>query len=376
MRILLDYRPALRARTGVGEYVHGLALALSRADPCQDELTLFSSSWKDRVAMDVAAAMPGVTIADLRVPVRLLNLAWHRLGWPSIESLTGASHDVVHSLHPLSLPSRSAAQVVTIHDLDFLTHPERTSAEVRRDYPALAAMHARRADRVIVPSRYTAAHVEQLLHVAGDRITVCPPGAPEWPAAPARRSAPEEPYLLFVGTLEPRKNVGVLLEAYAQLVIRRPDAPRLVLAGKSTEHAARWLSAIEIPPLAGKVEYRGYVADSDRRRLYEEASLFICPSLDEGFGLPVLEAMSLGIPVVASARGAIPEVLGDAGVLVEPDADAIRGAIERMIADPALAARYAAKGRGRSRQFSWTASAEILRSAYVMAVTARRDRLH
>jgi hypothetical protein len=151
VRILMDYRPALRHRTGAGEYAHRLATALQARLSVPDVLTLFSSSWKDRLASDV---VPAARRVDARVPVSVLNLAWHRLEWPPVEWLSGPV-DVVQSMHPLLLPARSAAQFVTIHDLYFLERPDQTTAEVRRDYGALAARHALRADGVIVPSEYT-----------------------------------------------------------------------------------------------------------------------------------------------------------------------------------------------------------------------------
>jgi hypothetical protein len=132
VRILIDYRPALRQRTGVGEYVHGLAAALAARLTREDSLTLFSSSWKDRLPQGI---LPGTLQTDLRVPVRLLNFAWHRLEWPPLEWLAGPA-DVVQSMHPLMIPARTAARLVTIHDLYFLDRPEHTAAEIRRDYPA------------------------------------------------------------------------------------------------------------------------------------------------------------------------------------------------------------------------------------------------
>src|SRR4051794_25519420 len=166
--------------------------------PSPIDVTIFSSSSKDRLTD--SADLRGVHRVDRRIPVRLLNLAWHRLGWPPAERLAGDGFDVVHSLHPLLMPSRRAAQVVTIHDLNFLLHPERTRAEIRRDYPALARAHASRADRVIVVSHFTASEVERLLKIAPDRISVCSPGRPEWTP---RGAAPSNGYVLFFGTLEP-----------------------------------------------------------------------------------------------------------------------------------------------------------------------------
>ena len=371
MRIVIDYRPALRARTGVGEHIHQVAQAL--ADMRIDEITLFSSSWKDRLPATLASELPTVRIVDTRVPVGVLNLAWHRLRWPPVELLAGGEYDVAHSPHPLLLPSRSAAQVVTIHDLHFLTHPERTSAEIRRDYPALVRAHAARADRIIVVSRFVAGEVQRLLDIPADRISVCSNGAPEWKRPPAAVSA--DGYVLFAGTIEPRKNVEGLLDAYARLLARRANTPRLVIAGHADVSAAATLAAVDRPPLAGHVDYRGYVPADERESLYKGAQVFVLPSFDEGFGIPALEAMAAGVPVVVAKRGALPEVVGDAGLLVDPDdPDSIAAALERLIGDADLRASLARRGLERARRFTWTQTARDVRRAYEDALLARRHR--
>ena len=373
MRVLLDYRPALRERSGVGEYAHQLARSLLAAFPRNGarplELALFSSSWKDRLAP--TAELNGAAVIDRRVPGRLLNLAWHRLGWPPAEMLTGHAFDVTHSLHPLLLPSRAAAQVVTIHDLSFLTHPDRTRAEIRRDYPALARAHAHRADAIIVPSAYTGGDVERLLGVPRERIVVCSPGAPAWTP---RAAAPKNGYVLFFGTLEPRKNVGGLLDAYERLA-GSPGVAELVLAGKATDEARPWLDRLTRPPLRGVVRHIGYVDPRDRRALYEGARLLVQPSFDEGFGIPVLEAMSLGVPVVAANRGSLPQVVGDAGPLVDPeDPPAIANAIARLLSDDAYAAACAAKGLVRAHTFRWDETANRVYDTYRQAIARRARR--
>lgn len=377
MRVLLDYRAALRQPTGVGEYAHQIAAALVKryaiersVDPLL-ELTLFSSSWRDRLTRD--GALAPAAIIDRRVPVRLLNLAWHRLEWPPAEMLTGATFDIVHSMHPLLMPARRAAQVVTIYDLNFLKHPERTRAEIRRDYPALTRAHAHRADHIIVISEYTASEVVSLLGVPRERITVCRPGAPAWTPSELPRAAGG--YVLFFGTLEPRKNVGALLDAYERLAARRRDLPELLLAGKATAEAQPWLERIARPPLDRVVRAIGYVEASDRQRLYEGARLLVQPSYDEGFGLPVVEAMSLGVPVVAANRGALPEVLGDAGTLVDIDSpDHLASAIERLLDDEPLARRHGTAGMARACEFSWEAAAVNLMQAYQAALLHRARR--
>lgn len=393
MRVLIDYRPALRERSGAGEYTHQLTRALLANGA--DDLTIFSSSWKDRLAPD--GDLAGVATVDRHIPVRLLNLLWHRVEWPPIEALSPRRFDVVHSSHPLLMPSREAAQVITIHDVNFLSYPERTRAEIRRDYPRLARRHAQRADAIIVPSAFTAGEVERTLGVTADRIVVCPHGAPDWTP---RATPPSDGYVLFFSTLEPRKNVGGLLDAYEQLLVGpakaghyvRQDSsspsqessvvsgfsrtvPELVLAGRATEEATPWLERIARPPLKGFVRHIGYVEPLNRRALYDGARMLVMPSFEEGFGIPVLEAMSAGVPVVAADRGSLPEVLGGAGVLVNPDRpEEIAAAIARLLADRAHAAECFSRGIARAREFRWDRTVQHVRAAYERAVARRRHR--
>ena len=285
--------------------------------------------------------------------------------------------DVTHSPHPLLLPSRSAAQVVTIHDLSFLDSTDVSRADVRRDYPALVHAHAAHADRIVVSSRYAAGEVARRLDIPPEKIALCPPGAPAWPP---RQASPKPGYLLFMGTIEPRKNVGTLLDAYEQLLSRPAQAgrygdhlPELVLAGKATPAARPWLDRLKHPPLRGAVRHLGYV-DADRRRsLYEGARLLVLPSLDEGFGLPVLEAMATGVPVVAANRGALPEVVGGAGPLIDPESpEDLAAAIEKILTDDEFAAACASKGLARAREFQWAATARLVSDVYHAAIEHKR----
>lgn len=365
VRILMDYRPALRQRTGVGEYAHRLGEALLEELPADGSLTLFSSSWKDRLASDV---MPGARVVDARVPVRVLNLAWHRARWPPVEWFAGG-HDVVQSSHPLLMPTREAAAFVTIHDLDFLDRPDRATAEIRRDYPSLAADHARRADGVVVSSAHGRRDVSARLGVPAERIVLCPAGAPDW--APRPEPPPGGP-ILFVGTIEARKNVAGLVAAYDRLVQAGTAVPNLVFAGRSGPDAEALLRTT--PSTAARIERRGYVTDEERLDLYRTASMLVLPSHHEGFGLPVLEAMTIGLPVIASNRGSLPELAADAAVLVEPDDHAaIADAIRRVLADAALRRRMIEAGLQRARDFSWRSSARRLLEAYRVAIERRRS---
>jgi glycosyltransferase involved in cell wall biosynthesis len=272
----------------------------------------------------------------------------------------------------LLIPSRRAARLVTIYDLHFLDHPERTTAEIRRDYPALAASHAQRADQVIVISRHTARDVERRLGVPASRITVCTPGAPDW----ARRTRePEDGAILFLGTLEPRKNLGVLLDAYEALLARMPNAPRLVLAGRITEDAAPLIERIGRPPLAGRVETPGYIAPDEREALYRRALVFVLPSHTEGFGMPAVEAMMVGVPVIAANRGALTESVGSAGVLVDPDAPvAFTEALAELLGSPTRRQALSDAGRAHASTFTWRRTAESTRAAWQLALEHRAER--
>ncbi|HYT67087.1 MAG TPA: glycosyltransferase family 1 protein [Vicinamibacterales bacterium] len=358
MRILLDYRPALRQRTGVGEYVHEIASALARQLSPSESLTLFSSSWKDRLQN---GTVPGASVIDRKIPVRVLNYAWHQFGWPPVERFAG-SVDIAHSSHPLLMPARAARQVITIYDLDFLEHPERTRAEIRRDYARLAPAHARRADAVVTISGFTAGEIERRLGVPRDRIAICSPGAPSW--TPRTAPVPRGP-ILFVGTLEPRKNLDALLGAYAKLQQMDSSAPPLWLAGGLTDASAPWLRAIGEPPLAGHVTHLGYVESDARFGLYAQASMLVLPSHLEGFGMTALEAMTAGVPAIVSRRGALPEVVGDAAQLIEPDdIDGLALAMKRYLDDPASVAAATARGLARARAYSWDKSAATLLERY------------
>jgi alpha-1,3-rhamnosyl/mannosyltransferase len=186
-------------------------------------------------------------------------------------------------------------------------------------------------------------------------------------------NVPSHGHILFIGTLEKRKNLGALLDAYSRLLEKHRHIPPLMIAGRSTPDAEHWLERLSRPPLAGHARYVGYVADKERA--YAGARVVVVPSLDEGFGIPVLEAMAAGVPVVAADRGALPEVLGDAGMLVDPtNVEQFALAMHRMVTDKAFAMRCAESGLARARRFSWQCAAMSLRRAYEAAIDARRER--
>jgi glycosyltransferase involved in cell wall biosynthesis len=365
MHFGLDVRPSLTRPTGVGTYVLGLLERLPRLAP-EDRFTYFSASLKERYP---AGHWPGnVRLVDRRLPVRGLNLAWNRLGWPPLDRLVGAPLDLVHSPYPLLVPARRGKRVVTVHDLFFLKHPEMVGGEVRRDYVQLVRKHVARADGVICVSEYTAAEARRLLDVPEEKIAVTPHGIePAYYDAPTaeevderlRRLGLPRGGILYLGSDEKRKNLVTLVMAYLTLSRRRPQVPPLVLVGPGSQWAQ---GGSRVGP---QIRATGYLDRGDVRALLAASAMLVLPSLEEGFGLPVVEAMASRLPVVCSNGSALSEVAGDAALLVEPrDANAVAQAVERLLDDPRLAASLRERGLARSRQFDWQRTAELTLAFY------------
>lgn len=363
LSIGIDFRPALSRETGVGRYFRGLVLGLAAVDR-ESRYVLFSSSLKERPKpMDLP---PNFTLVDRRVPVRVLNALWHRRGVPSLDLLAGRRFDVTHSPTPLVLPSRGAASVVTVCDLFFLDHPEATSREIRRDYARLAREHVHRADAVVAISQTTADDVERRLDVPREKIAVVRAGLDPRFALESPPPPPDggPPYLLAVASEEPRKNLPRLVEAVAVLVDRGWDG-ELRIAGGPGLDSTHIGEAIARFHLRDRVARLGYVDAETLASLYRKARAVVLPSIWEGFGLPLIEAMACAVPVVASDIPVHHEVAGDAAIFARgDDADALAVSIERAWGDEELRRRLLAAGRERVRLFSWEASAQKALEVY------------
>lgn len=356
MRLAVDLRPALSGATGVGLYMERLLAAMA-GRPDAPELSLFCASLKERFDPQRLPAALRSRLVDRRLPVRLLNLAWHRLRFPPVDWLLGRRVDLSHSPTPMLLPCRGRA-VVTVHDLFFMARPELARGEMRRQYPRLLAASLRRADGVICVSRATRdALAERLPDVAGRAVAIhsgvggefldpAPPEAPPPAGLPPR-------YLLFVGTIEPRKNLPLLLQALLDL--RRSGlAIPLVVAGGRGWGLDEYLRLRN--KLGGQVLELGYVPAALLPGLYRGAAALALPSLDEGFGFPVLEALASGVPVLCSDIPALREVGGDRASYFDPR----RGSDlrERLAALWRGETRFdAAAARAHAARFTWEATA-------------------
>ena len=325
MRLALDATPLLGQRSGVGQYVTGLLHGLAEESPeLRPRLTLFSV--RGQLPPDLP---PTARRAPGRFPARLLRPLWTRSTFPPVEILSGRV-DVFHGTNFVLPPAARAGSVVTIHDLAFLRYPETVTGDVAL-YRDLVPQALRRAGAVITVSEAMAEEVRAEYSSIAPPLFVAPNGVqPDWlhaePASDAdlRRLGVPDRYVLFVGNLEPRKNLGTLLRAHTAARRQDPAVPSLVLVGPAG-WGDRWQGAAPDPRDA---VLAGYLSGSDLRRVVARAEAVCMPSRYEGFGLPVLEALAAGRPVLASDIPAHREVAGGHATLIPPeDSDAWAAAL-------------------------------------------------
>jgi glycosyltransferase involved in cell wall biosynthesis len=375
MKLAVDATPLLGPRTGVGRYVAGLVEALAGLPGREpEEVVLVPFTWRGTAGLpSVAPAGPRVRCGRRRVPARLLQAAWGTVAFPPVEWLAGRV-DVFHATNFVAPPARRAAGVVTVHDLSYLRYPQMVTAASAR-YRDLVPRALRRGATVCTPTAAVGAEVADAYRLPPERLVVTPLGvgrvwrtaAPADPAWLAARGLPER-YLLFVGSREPRKNLPTLLAAYRELLAAGEAVPPLVLVGP-----AGWGEALDLAGLsASAVRAPGYLPEKDLVRVVAGATALVYPSWYEGFGLPALEALACGTPVVAADLPALREVLGDQAELVPPgDQAALADALARVLEDPGGEPARAAR-RAHAAAFTWAACAEATMSAYRRALEAAR----
>jgi len=362
LRVALDATSLLGNPTGIGRAVRGALGGLASRDDL--ELTVYALSWRGRGTLG-AVVPPGVAVATRPMAAGVLLRAWQRCPAPPVEWWTGPL-DVVHGANFVVPPTRSAAQVVSVWDLTAVRYPQMCTPTSRR-YPALVRAALARGAFVHTASRAVADEVIELLGASPERVRVVAPGIPDNPALGA---APPDPgarrYVLALGTVEPRKDLPGLVAAFATVAARHRDVDLRIVgpAGWGEEALA---AAIAASPVRERIKRTGWVADTGP--LLAGAAALAYPSRYEGFGFPPLEAMQAGVPVVATSAGALPEVLGDAALLVpvgEPQA--LADALDQVLGQPALAARLVDAGHQRVTRFSWQDMAGGLVSLYHDAV--------
>jgi glycosyltransferase involved in cell wall biosynthesis len=361
--VLVDGDTIGRGRTGDESYTINLLRELPGAAP---ELA-FACSLRNPadVPDDVPPAVRRLAL-NVASPYRRIPLAF-----PALARREGAA--LAH-MHYFVSPRLRCPAVVTVHDMSFARAPELHS---RRDRTLLKLVRGsvRRAEQVIAVSEFTRRDLCEVYGVDGSKVTAIPNGVSSAfrPIEGAKehvrqRFGIDRPYVLCVGALQPRKNIPLAIEAYAQLMGRGTDC-ELVVAGGDRGGRLDVLDAILRTRLTGRVHLVGRVEDDELPSLYSAARAFLFPSLYEGFGLPALEAMACGTPVIASNTTGLAEAVGEAGITVDPrSAEAMADALRRLLDDEALRDRLTAAGLARAAEFTWARMAQRTADIYRAAL--------
>ena len=370
MRIGIDYTAAVRQTAGIGRYTRLLIQTLAILDQDGDYL-LFSAGrqpggvdWPDNFSL-----------RQLPLSDRHMAIIWQRLRLPlPIEWLTGRL-DLFHSPDFVLPPVRRAQTLLTVHDLSFIRWPECSSPPLLEYLMAAVPRSVARADRILADSECTRQDLVELLDVPAERIDVVYAGVEERFRPQADKAVDavkarygiERPYVLGLGTLQPRKNFARLIEAFA-LARERAGIPHALVIGGGEGWLSRGIhETIDRLGLREDVRLIGFVDDQDLPALYTGADLFAFPSLYEGFGIPVLEAMGCQTPVVTSRASSLPEVAGEAALLIDPtDVEELADALVRGLGDSELRDRMVLAGKGQVDRFSWRAAAQSLLQVYRM----------
>lgn len=374
MRIGIDVTSALTQGGGIGRYTRELVRAITLQD-YKNDYQLFSA--KPPAVLPVPNPLPdgkNITYKPAPLDEKWLYRFWYRMRWPLPVQLVTGQLDLFHSPDFVLPPvSGRIPTLLTVHDLSFVHFPHVYTTTLVSYLNRVVPWSVRRATHVLADSVATKQDLIEIWNVPEKKITVLYSGvdadfAPvddenRLVAVREKYALGQAPYIFTVGTIQPRKNYQMLIQAFAK--VAQTQEHNLVIAGGKGWLYDEILAEVHAQNLVGRVLFTGFVDDVDLPTLYSGASLFVFPSLYEGFGLPLLEAMSCGVPVISSDASCLPEVAGRAAVLLPPHKTAAwTEAMEALLNSPVDRAQLVASGYAQAKQFSWEKSAQQLLHIY------------
>lgn len=372
MRIALDYTAGIRQGAGIGQYARSLVHAMLEQDTTNQYTLLTSGRPTEEHPFPVAENVRGKSVL---IPDRYLNILWYRLRFPLNANYFTGSVDLYHGLDFVLPPlSNKIRKIVTVYDLAFLEHPETAVPSLAAYLNKVVPDAVERADAVAAISHTTKQALVTHYGAPADKITVIPCGV----GAQFQRVTDQAlleatrnkfdlpgPFILSVGTLEPRKNHLGLIKAFAEALQSYHGEVTLAIAGGKGWMYEETLRTVSELKLEKKVRFLGRVSELELITLYSLADVFAFPSFFEGFGIPPLEAMACGAPVITSNTSSLPEAVGDAALLVDPhDTSAIAGALTHLLRDEQLRADLRQKGYQQVQRYTWTRAAAKMLAVY------------
>lgn len=362
LRVAVDATSSLGVQTGIARVTSQLLGGLARRDDL--DTTAYAITWRGRDELANVVPAP-IRAATRAFPARLTRLLWPRRRFPSIEHWTGPV-DVVHATNYVAPPAR-AAVLVTVFDLTYAHFPELSSGDALR-YPKLVQVAINRGATVHTASDFVRAEIQERYNLSPDRVIRVYPGLGPRSIGDAERGrtvAGTTRYILALGMVEPRKNLPRLVQAF-DAVAAHDSEVTLVVAGPDGWGVDAFDAAVDTARSRHRIRRLGWVEERDRQDLLAGASVLAYPSVYEGFGLPPLEAMQAGTPVVAARAGALPEVLGDAALLPDPtDIDDIAGSLSRVLEDEELRRTLIERGAERVNAYRWDRAIPDFVAAYL-----------
>jgi glycosyltransferase involved in cell wall biosynthesis len=372
MRITFDLSPAVHHHAGLGRYAHELLAALIARGRTDQYCAFYYAPHGDERPDPPVDRVPSRTIRLPAKPWRMSVLLAYFMGLTMDRWLPPG--DIFHATDHLLPPLRSVRSVFTVHDLIFRFFPEYHLPLNRWYLSLMLPRFIHRADAIIAVSENTRRDVARLMQIPADKITVIYEGVSPAFCPVTDRSALERVrqkyhlpphFILYLGTIEPRKNLLMLLNAYRALLTQNKSAPDLVIAGRRGWLYQPVFDRVREQGLDTRVHFTGWIEAGDQPLLLSAADVFVYPSLYEGFGLPPLEAMACGLPVLSSGASSLPEIVGEGGILLDPqDTSAWVQALGRVLADGTLRADLSARGVAQAGKFSWDRSARETISVY------------